>query len=137
MTNVERWMWVTLVSTMACSCADAPATGQPPAGQSTTAAAGTPVVEPGKGIGPIRIGMTQAEVEATNLAVQKPQSEEWHAGPYRVLFEDGRVLSVEADLRELGGAVFGGATVAPDEHAFERIAASMPGCSKVAGQISC
>jgi hypothetical protein len=122
-------MRVAFVPVIVCGCAQAPATGQSEADQ--TGATAAPLVAPGKGIGPIRMGMTEAEVEATKLPVEKTQSGMWHVGPYRVLFEDGQVISVDAKLRELGGAVLGGTTLGPEEQSLDRFAANLTGCGKV------
>lgn len=129
--NAGRWM-------MACSCAtEAPASGQSATARSTTNAApptspaGAPLVDPGKSLGPIRIGMTQGDVAGTKLPLQKTRAEEWKAEPYRMLFENGRVVFIEAELRDLAGAVVGGATIAPDERSIEPIAAHLPGCGKI------
>jgi hypothetical protein len=136
--NAAAWLLVMLVSTTGCSSAtEAPATARTATAPSTAVtatppeAAGAPVVEPGKGIGPIRLGMTPGEVEATKLPVDRTRSDEWRAGPYRLLFEDGKVVFIEAQLVDLGGAVFGGATIPPEERSIERIAAQLPSCGKV------
>ena len=131
--NAGRWMWVMFVSMTACACAEAPATVQPRAVESATAAApaapSAPVVDPGHGNGPDRIGITESDITATNLPLENTRARDWKVGPYRVLIEGGRVVFVEAELRAIGGAVFG---ARPSRRRSGRSSASPPTCRAAA-----
>jgi len=91
------------------------------------------VLEPGKGIGTIRLGMTRAEVEALGLPIRVHPSRRHgrnvrRVGPYRVEFDEDKVGSVELDLSRFRGSLRIGT------HEFDRasqgsdIAAALPGC---------
>ena len=113
------------------------ATASPPVVASSAAAprsAGPPLLlEPGKGIGAIHLGMTLAEVEALGLPTRAHPSGRHgpnvrRVGPYRMEFEDGKVASVAVNLIRfeegirIGTQDFGQSSGAKD------IAAALPGC---------
>ena len=97
-------------------------------------AGGEPLlVEPRKGIGAIRLGMTQDEVEALGLPTRTHPSGRHgpnvrRVGPYRVEFDEGKVGSVAVNLgRNETGIRIG--TEEFDESSDARdVAAALPGC---------
>lgn len=107
-----------------------------PTRSATTSAAASPAIAElvsGAGIGPVRIGMTRAELDALGMATKGgPLRNDVTVGPYVASFDGDRVGSVFVELRALpagvrvGGAVFqaAGATDAA-------IAARLPGCGPV------
>lgn len=60
------------------------------------------VVEAGTRLGPVRIGMSEAEVQALGLPEQEVDSRSRRFGPYRVFFGSGGVRRVEAQMGALG-----------------------------------
>ncbi|APR76828.1 Hypothetical protein A7982_02175 [Minicystis rosea] len=99
----------------------------------STAAADAPAeVVPGTSIGPLRIGMTRAEVTALGLPTKPTQlREDLFVGPYRVTFADDHVDAVDLPLpahpagARVGGAVFDG------KAKIEAIAQKLPACGPV------
>ena len=75
------------------------------------------IVEAGSRLGPIRIGMSEEEVGGLGLPLTAPSVDQPEPiyGPYRVFFDDGRVVRIEAQLGalariQLGEAVFDSTT---------------------------
>lgn len=65
------------------------------------------VVEAGVRLGPIRIGMSEAEVVALGLEASPVDSQSRRFGPYRVFFDEGEVRRVEAQLGALSRIRYG------------------------------
>jgi hypothetical protein len=138
--NAGRFAWMTLVALLGCSkTVEASGTGAAgitvAKGDATmadaAAPAGVPQVDVGRGIGPVRLGMTRAEIDALGLPVK---DDVWalHVGPYRARLEQGRVVLVEVALADLpGGLWVAGEVVAPTEKDIARIAAHLPGCGRM------
>ncbi|APR84789.1 Hypothetical protein A7982_10138 [Minicystis rosea] len=129
-----------LVSLIACVAACTPGSSgptektahsaTPPAPSASSAAATTaPVLVPGESIGPVRIGMTRADLDALGLPTKKgPMSTDVTVGPYVASFDGDRVGGVSVALRELpGGARVGGA-VFDGSAKIQAIAAQLRGC---------
>lgn len=126
----------------ACSKSTAPtastdteptASASPPASASSGVAGVPLLVEPGKGIGAIRLGMSQAEVDALGLPTRTHPSGRHgpnlrHIGPYRVEFEDGKVAAVEVNLRRDDNAIRIGTEEFDESSHVRDIAAALPGC---------
>lgn len=79
------------------------------------------VLVPGKSLGPIKLGVTRADVDATGLVVRIDPSGQGgdqvnFAGPFTVIFDAaGRVESVAIDLNKVRrGVHVGGALIPPD-----------------------
>lgn len=75
--------------------------------------------------------MTLAALDALGLSPKQTSwsSAVYEAGPYRVVFRDGVVDSVEVELAALpGGIVVGGVLVPPSERSIETIASNLEGC---------
>jgi hypothetical protein len=88
-----------------------------------------PAVRPGKGIGPIDLGMSQKEVEMLGLPIAPHPGSGLSVGPYRVLLEGGKVVLVEVGLADLPTGLRVGARVfAPAERDIAVIAAELAGC---------
>lgn len=86
-----------------------------------------PALEPDHGIGPIRLGMSEAELARLGLPMSDAYAGK-QVGPYRVLLEGGRVSFIEAPLAELPGLRIGGHTVPSGERDIARIADHLAGC---------
>jgi len=126
----------------ACSKSTAPTAStdaaQPTAAASPQASAprsgGSPLVlEPGKGIGAIRLGMSQAEVEALGLPTRVHPSGRRGPnvrgiGPYRVEFEEGKVAAVEINLRRNENGIRIGTEEFDESSRAREVAAALPGC---------
>jgi hypothetical protein len=89
-----------------------------------------PELDPDGGIGPIRLGMTETELKALGLPISDGYAGK-KVGPYRVLFEAGKVSFVEVALAELPGLRIGPKTVPSTERDIERIAKLLPSCGKM------
>ena len=91
------------------------------------------LVEPRKGIGAIRLGMTQDEVEALGLPTRTHPSGRHgpnvrRVGPYRVEFDEGKVDSVAVNLHRNETGIRIGAEEFDDSSEARDIAAAFPGC---------
>ena len=86
-----------------------------------------PEVDPGVGIGQVRLGMTRAELEMVGLPIS--QGPMLQVGSYRVVLEADHVVVVEVSLASLPqGARLGGEVIAPTEKDLTRITKSLQGC---------
>jgi hypothetical protein len=131
----------------ACSKSEAPTTStntvQPSAAASPQASAsaavkpgseGAPLVlEPGKGIGAIRLGMSRDEVEALGLPTRTHPSGRHgpnvrRVGPYRVEFDEGKVASVAVNLRRNESGIRIGTEEFDDSSQARDVASALPGC---------
>ena len=65
-------------------------------------------VEAGVRLGPIRVGMSQADLDALGLEVAEVDPRSQRYGPYRVWVRDGAVSSVEAAIGDLERIRYGG-----------------------------
>lgn len=65
-------------------------------------------VEAGTRLGPIRVGMTEAELGALGLEVSEVDPRSDRYGPYRVWVRDGAVAEVEATIGDLERIRYGG-----------------------------
>lgn len=65
-------------------------------------------VEAGVRLGPIRIGMSQPDLDALGLEVSEVDPRSDRYGPYRVWVRDGAVHSVEAAIGDLERIRYGG-----------------------------
>ena len=134
----------------ACSKSEAPTTStgtaQPSAAASPKASAsaavkpgsegGPLVLEPGEGIGAIRLGMTLDEVEALGLPTRTHPSGRRgphgpnvrRVGPYRVEFDEGKVASVAVNLRRNESGIRIGTEEFDDSSLARDVASALPGC---------
>jgi hypothetical protein len=92
-----------------------------------------PVLVPGKSIGPVRLGLTRAEVDALGMAVSPDPSGQLgdavrHVGPYRVVFSNERVSQVEFVLSTSPRGVRVGEKTVPPTAKPKDAAAALPGC---------
>ncbi|MCY1054614.1 hypothetical protein [Nannocystis sp. SCPEA4] len=111
-----------------------------PAASKTPAPAPSDVVElvSGVGIGPVRVGMTRAELDAAGLATQPgATSDAIVAGPYMATFEGDRVASVRVRLADLpAGARVGGAVfTAGSGTTIQTIAEKLPDCGPLSANV--
>ncbi|MGF1466241.1 MAG: hypothetical protein ACFCGT_08915 [Sandaracinaceae bacterium] len=74
------------------------------------------VVEAGARLGPIRIGMTEAEVAALGLEADRVDPRTRAFGPYRVTFREGAVARVEAYLGDLRRIRIGEVELGLEDH---------------------
>jgi hypothetical protein len=93
------------------------------------------VVEPGKGIGQIRLGMTRAEVDALGLPTRTHPSGRHgpnvrRIGPYHVEFDDDKVSSVELNLRRFADGIRIGTQDFGQSVDAKEIAAALPPCKE-------
>ena len=91
------------------------------------------LVEPRKGIGAIRLGMTQDEVEALGLPTRTHPSGRHgpnvrRVGPYRVDFDGGKVGSVAINLGRYENGIRIGTQEFDEASEARDIAAALPGC---------
>lgn len=115
--------------------APAASTATPQPGQSGRPVGPTPaagvVLEVGKGIGPVRLGMTLGELSTLGLAIEEG-SYDLRVGPYRLLMDGGAVSFIEIELAKLpDGLSIDGRQVSPDEQDIEQIAKLLPGCGEL------
>lgn len=88
-----------------------------------------PQVDPGVGIGPVRLGMTRAELNKIGLPIK--EGEMLDVGSYRVVVEADHVVSIELSLAsQPEGVKIGSEVIAPTEKDLERIAKQLSGCGK-------
>jgi hypothetical protein len=93
-------------------------------------------VAPGKGIGPVQLGMTRARVEQLGLPVVAHGSGQLGdtvrmVGPYYVVFDaKGAVASIEMNLAESTGATVGATALEPGQ-SLEQIAKTLGSCGAV------
>ncbi|WP_434419872.1 hypothetical protein [Nannocystis pusilla] len=101
---------------------------------SATGQAAIPVLVPGASIGPVKLGMRRAEVDALGLEVRASPANGGDAevllvGPYRTVFAGDRVVSIEVALAQqairIGEARFDGAAKAAE------LRAALPLCADV------
>jgi hypothetical protein len=131
----------------ACSKSQAPTTSKDTAQLSAAASpkasasaavkprsGGAPLVlEPGKGIGAIRLGMSLDEVEALGLRTRthpsgRHGSNVRRVGPYRVEFDEGKVAAVGVNLRRNENGIRIGTEEFDDSSRARDIASALPGC---------
>lgn len=102
--------------------------------RSSTGQAAIPVLVPGASIGPVKLGMSRAEVDALGLEVgvspaNGGDAEVQLVGPYRTVFAGDRVLSIEVALAQqpvrVGEVRFDGSAKAAD------LRAALPLCADV------
>ena len=91
------------------------------------------MLEPGKGIGAIRLGMSLDEVEALGLPTRTHPSGRHGAnvrrvGPYRVEFDEGKVAAVGVNLRRNENGIRIGTEEFDDSSRARDVAAALPGC---------
>ena len=91
------------------------------------------LVEPRKGIGAIRLGMTQDQVEALGLPTRTHPSGRHgpnvrRVGPYRVEFDEGKVGSVAVNLRRSETGIRIGKQDFDESSEAQDVAAALPGC---------
>ena len=73
-------------------------------------------IEAGVRLGPIRIGMSEAEVRALGLDEQEVDPRSRRFGPYRVYLGDGEVVRVEAQIGALERIRFGATVIDAGTH---------------------
>lgn len=95
-------------------------------------ARGYAVVTPGKGIGPIELGMTKTELEALGMRVEEG-AYDVRVGPYRVMLDEaGRVDVIEIPIAQLDrGIVIAGKRIDKSERDIERIAMHLSDCGEL------
>lgn len=86
-----------------------------------------PALDPDRGIGPIRLGMSEPELAGLGLPISDAYAGK-RVGPYRVLLDGGRVSFIEAPLAELPGLRIGGHTIPSSERDIAAIAGHLPSC---------
>ena len=91
------------------------------------------MLEPGKGIGAIRLGMSLDEVEALGLPTRTHPSGRHGAnvrrvGPYRVEFDEGKVAAVGVNLRRNENGIRIGTEEFDDSSEASDVAAALPNC---------
>jgi hypothetical protein len=135
-----RSAWVGfMVLVSGCSSGGSTATDHAPGAASGApiatggSAASVPDFVPGVAIGPVRIGMTRAELDGLKLPTKPgPITGEIVYGPYHVQFEQDRATFIHAELRELpSGVRVGGTVFDPGTKSIESIAAKLPACGKM------
>jgi hypothetical protein len=102
--------------------------------RSSTGQAAIPALVPGASIGPVKLGMSRAEVDALGLEVRASPATDDNAevklvGPYRTVFAGDRVVSIEVALAQqalrIGEVRFDGAAKAAE------LRAALPLCADV------
>jgi hypothetical protein len=89
-----------------------------------------PTVEPGVGIGQVRLGMTRAELDKLGFPIKEGPFLE--VGSYRVTMDGDRVGAIETTLSVFAdGLRVGTELVPPKEPKIEAIIKGLPGCGKV------
>lgn len=127
------WMSCALVLAMGCSSGgsgpDKPAQSAPPVASSAPAAANVPELVPGVGIGPVRVGMTRAELDALGLGTKPgPLGSDVSVGPYVASMDGDRVAAVFVELRAVPTGVRVGGTVFDATAKIEAIAQKLRSC---------
>ncbi len=94
---------------------------------------GIPVVEPGVGIYPVRLGATRADLKKTGLPVGPHPSGAFDddvlvVGGYHVVLRNERVSSIEATLTMTQKGLFAHGKVIPTWATLERAASVFEGC---------
>ncbi|MFT3766537.1 MAG: hypothetical protein QM820_13640 [Minicystis sp.] len=96
------------------------------------AAAAAVDLVPGTSIGPVRVGMTRAEIDALGLPTKPgPLTASVTVGPYLARFDGDRVASVIVELRDLPAGVRVGGATFDGTAKIEAIAAKLQGCGAV------
>lgn len=122
---------LTALGMSAPACAQSSRTSRP-----ARAAQGPLVVQPGTGVGVVRLGMTRSELTQAGLALRPHPSGQLGpavqvAGPYYIVFgSDDRVRHVEVELPAAQG-VRVQSTVLPASTPLADIPRLVPGCSPV------
>lgn len=135
-----------LVMAMGCSTgtsgSDKPAqSAAPPA--SGAAAANVPELVPGVGIGPVRIGMTRAELDRLGLPTKPgPMGNDVTVGPYTASMDGDRVGAVFLELSKVPSGARVGGTVFDAHAKIDAVAAKLRDCGAMqvnegANVISC
>jgi hypothetical protein len=87
-----------------------------------------PVVTPGVGIGPVKLGMTNAQVHKLGVPITQSTHEvNIRVAGLEVWFTDGRVSQIAADSANAGCAVVHGQTIDLKKAPLEAMAAIRPG----------
>ena len=90
----------------------------------------TPLVDPGVGIGVVRLGMTRAELDQLGYPIKDGPM--LQVGPYRVAFDADRVAVIELTLAVFAqGIKIGTDSILPTEKDVARIGKQMRGCGAV------
>lgn len=132
-----RLSFLALVSLLGCSSegGGAASEARPTVASAASAAptAGGAELVSGTSIGPVRIGMTRAALEALGLAVQPGANpQELRVGPYVAELDGERVAAVHVTLQDLpSGARVGGETFEASSATIATIAKRLPTCGPV------
>ena len=97
---------------------------------------GAPQVVPGKGIGPLQVGMTREEVSRLGLSLKPHPSGQMGpgvllVGPYYVVFREDRVTSIAFTLTGSPAGLLWGDKVLPPSASLEQVEATLPGCGQI------
>ncbi|MEZ4401341.1 MAG: hypothetical protein R3B06_15050 [Kofleriaceae bacterium] len=112
-----------------------PTPAPPPATVVAPPVAGSVVVVPGQAVGPIRLGMTEADVIAAGVPLAPPP---WSpssdttrvGGAYLVQLDaGGRVTMARVELKDSGGVTVAGTSI-PADADWDRAAAAFAGCGE-------
>ncbi len=90
------------------------------------------VIEAGARLGPIRMGMTEAEVRALALPESPVDSRSRRFGPYRIFFDERGVRRAEAQIGALGRIQLGTEVFASGTH-IHRLRDAFPACEWTEG----
>lgn len=84
-------------------------------------------LEPGKSLGPVELGMSRAQLEATGLPLSAGPIDTWFdLGPYSVHLEDDAVVAIGLDSSKGSCVLLDGQSLALSER-LEDLAAAIPG----------
>jgi hypothetical protein len=136
MSRLPLLAFLALPFALACgNGADQPARTAAPAPSSTASAAppaaGAVELVSGVSIGPVRVGMQRAEIDALGLPTKPgPMKGDLLVGPYVAMFDGDTVRAVHVTLKDLpGGVRIGGQVfVAAGGTTIRVIAPKLPGC---------
>jgi hypothetical protein len=129
-----------LTSTLLVACGNTAELPAHPAGAATSSAPTASAAAPasvvdlvsGERLGPVRVGMDLAALQALGLPVKQGPGSAVAVGPYEVYLKDGQVSSIRVELADVPGVRIGGKIFTADAGTtIEGIAATLSGCSPV------
>jgi hypothetical protein len=121
-------------------CSRQPVSGGEPAAAKTPAvdakASDVPELVSGVALGPVRIGMNRAELDAIGLKVRPGAAAgDLVAGPYTVSLEEGRVSAVSVELKTLSSGLRVRDALVDPSASIADVAKHLPSCGQVQDQI--
>jgi hypothetical protein len=106
----------------------APRSSSSPGASAVSSTSSPALAAPYDALGPLRVGMSEAEARAALPSLQPGPIPSWLvADGYEVRVVDGRVKTVRAELAEVGGLTVHGKTLGPSA-SFDDAVAAFAGC---------